>query len=100
MDQHSTVQWVPITINLFVHIFMYYVSRLQCPTLPLLNSQAAGPVALFPQANLTALHAPLTRAVLRAGLYQDPALVEALPHAAPDRAVRRGHRRVRVRVEP
>lgn len=24
MDQHSTVQWVPITINLFVHIFMYY----------------------------------------------------------------------------
>ena len=26
MDQHSSVQWVPITINLLVHIFMYYVS--------------------------------------------------------------------------
>ena len=50
MDQHSTVQWVPITINLFVHIFMYYVSRLQCPTLPLLNSQAADPVELLLQA--------------------------------------------------
>mmetsp|Transcript_3514 Transcript_3514/g.7725 ORF Transcript_3514/g.7725 Transcript_3514/m.7725 type:complete len:294 (+) Transcript_3514:61-942(+) len=24
MDQHSTVQWVPISINLLVHIFMYY----------------------------------------------------------------------------
>lgn len=24
MDQHSTVQWVPIIINLFVHMFMYY----------------------------------------------------------------------------
>mmetsp|Transcript_24149 Transcript_24149/g.46782 ORF Transcript_24149/g.46782 Transcript_24149/m.46782 type:complete len:295 (+) Transcript_24149:206-1090(+) len=24
MDQHSTVQWVPISINLLVHMFMYY----------------------------------------------------------------------------
>lgn len=24
MEQHSTVQWVPITINLLVHMFMYY----------------------------------------------------------------------------
>lgn len=26
MEEHSACQWVPITINLFVHIFMYYVS--------------------------------------------------------------------------
>ena len=24
LDQHSTVQWVPITINLLVHVVMYY----------------------------------------------------------------------------
>ncbi|EKX51520.1 hypothetical protein GUITHDRAFT_66090 [Guillardia theta CCMP2712] len=34
LDQHSTVQWVPITINLLVHVFMYYYYTLAALKIP------------------------------------------------------------------
>eukprot|EP00960_Hanusia_phi_P033016 750196-Hanusia_phi.AAC.2 len=34
MDQHSTVQWVPIAINLLVHVFMYYYYTLAALKIP------------------------------------------------------------------
>ena len=68
------VQWVPITLNLLVHVFMYYVSERFCPISLILNGGQLIPLA----------------AVLCPISFEDQGLVEEVSHAASDYTICHG----------